>query len=86
MDVEEHPAGPTVYVIGMAPDNPEGSNELPLTPVPDHVPPGSPVTKRFRFTTGSPEQTETGFHVDVADETTEIDCVTLFTQGAVPAV
>ncbi len=31
-------------------------------------------------------QTETGFHVDVADETTEIDCVTLFTQGAVPAV
>ena|SRR6218665_2387430 len=44
---------PTMYVTGMLPDNPAGSNVLPVTPVPLHVPPAVPVTNVFRLIAAS---------------------------------
>ena len=70
VEVATHGELPTVYVTEIAPERPDGSNMLPVTPVPLQVPPVVPVTIVFRSTGASSAQSVVGVHVAVALGTT----------------
>ena len=66
------PATVTVYVTVCVPL--KGSNTLPETLVPDHVPPIVPVIWLFRFAGGSDAQSVKAFHDGSGVTPTLIDC------------
>jgi hypothetical protein len=73
VDEPPHGAVPAVYVTAIGPDKPAGSNIFPVTPVPDHVPPGVPVINVFRFIAGSSTHIGGGCdHVGFAEGATSI--------------
>ena len=58
-----------------------------MTPVPDQVPPGSPVINADKFTTPAVSQIVPGVvHAELKPGVTEILCVDVSPQGVVPTV
>lgn len=86
LDVAWQPVAPTVYVIVIGPDKPDGLKELPVTPVPLHVPPVVPVTNESRLTAGALEQTVALLHAAFGTVITLMLCVAVAVHGDAPTV
>ena len=73
--------------MAIAPLNPAGLKFVPATPVPDQVPPGSPVINADKFIIPAASQIVPGVvHAELKPGVTEILCVDVSSQGAVPIV
>lgn len=82
-------AVPTVYVTLMFPVNPAGLKLVPVTPVPDHVPPvvEVPDSNVFKFNAAADWQMEEGgVHVALPDEITLMLWFSEMEQEADPTV